>query len=130
MLREEVSIFVVDDVNSVRQQVTELLREQGFQKITQLANGEEAKSRLEAEPCNLVLCDWHMGLGDGIDLLKFVRAHTRLKDLPFLLLTGEGTKEHVIQGIQSGVDDYLLKPLTAQQIQAKIFGVLLKKKVL
>jgi two-component system, chemotaxis family, chemotaxis protein CheY len=130
MLREEIEVLIIDDVNSTRMHVRELMKDQGFRKINLCAHGEEAKAYLEKNPCHLILCDWHMEPTNGIEVLKFVRSHPRLRETPFLMLTGEGTKERVIQAIQTGVDDYMLKPLTAAQIQAKVFGVLLKKKVL
>jgi two-component system chemotaxis response regulator CheY len=130
MLREEVEILVIDDVNSTRVQVRQLLSDQGFKKIALCAHGEEAKLHIASYPVHLIICDWHMEPTNGIELLKHLRGQPKLASVPFLMLTGEGTKERVVQAIQSGVDDYLLKPLTPAQIQAKVFGVLLKKKVL
>lgn len=130
MLREEVEILVVDDVNSTRVQVKQLLADQGFRKIALCAHGEEAKLHIASYPVHLIICDWHMEPTNGIEFLKYVRGETRIAEVAFLMLTGEGTKERVVQAIQSGVDDYLLKPLTPAQIQSKVFGVLLKKKVL
>jgi two-component system chemotaxis response regulator CheY len=130
MLREEINILVVDDVNTMRVQVKELLKSFGFKKITAASNGEEAKKLLDLEDVHLVLADWKMEPGDGMDLLLYVRKHPQHKNMPFIMVTAESTKEKVIEVIKAGVDDYLVKPLTPVQIQNKVYGVLLRKQVL
>jgi two-component system chemotaxis response regulator CheY len=130
MLREEVGILVVDDVNTMRVQIKDLLRQFGFRKVTLANNGEEAKAYLESEPIHLIMCDWHMTPVDGMEFLKYVRAHDTHKTTAFIMVTAEGTKEKVVEAIKSGVDDYLVKPLTPTQIQNKVYGVLLRKQVL
>lgn len=130
MLREEVSILVVDDVNTMRLQIRELLRSFGFRKITMVANGEEAKQVLASDQVQLILSDWHMEPVDGIELLRFIRSFPQTKEIPFILVTAETTREKVMEAIKAGVDDYLIKPLTLQQIQNKVYGVLLRKQVL
>lgn len=130
MLREEVSVLVLDDVNAMRVQIRDLLKTFGFRKITLAANGEEGKKFLKSEPCHLILADWHMEPCNGIELLKFVRGDAALKDIGFVMVSAESTKEGVLGAIQAGVDDYLIKPLTSEQIENKVYGVLLKKQVL
>lgn len=123
-------VLVVDDVNTMRVQIKELLRSFGFKNIKSASNGEEAKEILKNYPIHLVLSDWYMTPGDGLDLLYFIRQDEGLKHLPFIMVTAEKTKEKVIQAITVGVDDFLSKPLTIQQIHTKIYNVLVKKKVL
>jgi two-component system, chemotaxis family, chemotaxis protein CheY len=130
MLREEVGILIVDDVNAMRVQIKELLKSLGFRKVMLAANGEEAKQIIAVEPPHLMLVDWHMAPCDGMELLKYVRAHRLHKEVAFIMVTAETTKERVMEAIKSGVDDYLIKPLTPIQIQSKVYGILLKKQVL
>lgn len=130
MLREKVSILVVDDVNSMRVQIRELLKGFGFRRVTVAENGEAAKQELEVGAFQLVLADWHMVPCDGFELLKYIRSHPEFKSMPYIMVTAECTKEKVIEAIKAGVDDYLVKPLTPLQIQTKVYGVLLKKQVL
>lgn len=126
---EEVSILVIDDVNSMRIQIKELLRSFGFRKISAVGNGEEAKILIEIDSFHLILADWRMEPTNGLELLKYVRNHPSCKKVAFLMVTAEGTKEKVVEAIQAGVDDYLVKPLTLAQIQNKVFRLLIKKKV-
>ena len=76
------------------------------------------------------MADWQMSPTDGMELLKYVREHAEHKSMAFIMVTAENTKEKVIAAIKSGVDDYLVKPLTAAQIQNKVYGVLLKRQIL
>ncbi len=130
MLREEVGILVVDDVNAVRVQVRELLKTFGFKRILIAANGAEAIQMLNSEQIQLVMADWSMLPTDGMELLKYIRSHPQHQDTSFVMVTAESIRERVIEAIQAGVDDYIVKPLTAEQIQSKVYGVLLKKKVI
>lgn len=130
MLREDVGILVVDDVNAMRVQIRDLLKGFGFRKIHLAANGEEAKLHLITEPIQLVMADWRMEPVDGLALLRHVRADDQLKDIAFILVTAETARERVIEAVQAGVDNYLVKPLTPVEIQNKVYGTLLKKQVL
>jgi two-component system chemotaxis response regulator CheY len=130
MLREEVNILVVDDVNTMRVQIKELLQGFGFRSVKLAQNGQEAEQVLASEPVHLVLCDWHMEPTNGIDLLKHMRSKDNLKDVAFVMVTAESVKEKVVEAIKAGVDDYLVKPLTVEQIQSKVYGVLTRRKIL
>ncbi|MBN23378.1 MAG: response regulator [Bdellovibrionaceae bacterium] len=130
LLKKEVEILVVDDVMSIRVQIRDLLKNFGFQQITLVSSGPEAMKHLKEHPVHIVLCDWRMEIGDGLELLGFIRSEPKLKDLPFVMVTAENTKERVIEAIQKGVDSYLVKPITVQQVQDKVFSVLIDKKVI
>src|SRR5579885_161782 len=124
MTLSEVQVLVAEDVNSTRFQIRDVLKECGFKKIALASSGEEAKACLLSEPPALLLCDWYMSPTDGLEVLKFVRGNERLKDVAFIMVTGESTKERVIDAIQAGVDDYLVKPLTNTQVQSKVLQTL------
>jgi two-component system chemotaxis response regulator CheY len=130
MLREEVSILIVDDVNTMRIQIRELLRNSGFRNISVAANGEEAKQSIELQSYQLLLVDWQMEPTDGLDLLKYVRAHPDYSKVAFMMVTAESTRDRVLQAIQAGVDDYLVKPLTPDQIKTKVYSLLTRKQVI
>ena len=127
-LHDETRILIVDDVNTMRMQIKELLKAFGFQHLAMVSNGEEAKVELSKNSYDLILCDWHMEPCDGLQLLKHIRQDPNFKAIAFVLITAESTKERVIDAIRSGVDDYLIKPLTRVQIETKVYSVLLKKR--
>jgi len=130
MTQEEVAILVVDDVASIRTQIKDLLRSFGFRRIKMEESVTHAKIAMDAEKFDLVLCDWHMQPLDGLELLKYVRSSEKFKDIAFVMVTAEGTKDKVMEALKCGVDDYLLKPLTIAQIQTKVYGTLLKRNII
>ena len=127
-LHDESNILVVDDVNTMRTQIKELLIGFGFKNVNTVANGEEAKVALSASQYHLILADWHMEPTNGMELLKFVRGNPSLKGIAYVMITAESTKERVVEAIKAGVDDYLVKPLTRAQIESKVYTILLKKR--
>lgn len=130
MTPADVQIIVVDDVQSMRIQVKEILRSCGFEKIRSASSGLEALRMMNEASAHLLLCDWHMAPMSGLELLKEVRNKEQIKDTVFLMLTAEGTKERVIEAVKSGLDDYIMKPFTTEHARLKVMGALLKKKVL
>ncbi|OFZ19752.1 MAG: hypothetical protein A2X94_16900 [Bdellovibrionales bacterium GWB1_55_8] len=124
-------VLVVEDVEAMRVQIKSLLRTFGLPKVTLCDSFRKAAVALDEAEFNLILCDWHLeGVNNGMDLLHHVRSVDKLKPIGFIMVTAEGTREMVIEAVKAGVDDYLLKPLTTAQIQDKVYGVLLRKKVL
>ena len=130
MLPTELNILVVDDVQSLRVQLREMLKAMGVKHVTVAANGEEAKQAIELEKYHLIVADWCMKPMDGLDFLKYIREHSLMSNVPFIMLTGENTKERVFKAISEGVDGYIMKPVTPVQLQKAVFDLLLKKGVL
>ncbi len=130
MLLEDVHVLVVEDVRSTRLQLTELAKAVGFKNVTDLENGKLAMRHLESLPCHLVLCDWHMFPVSGIELLSWVRLNPKIKSIVFIMISAEKTKDYVVQAIQAGVNDYMIKPVSKEQLQSKVIGALTKEKVI
>jgi two-component system chemotaxis response regulator CheY len=130
MLITDINVLVVDDVNAMRVNIRELLKGVGFRVVKVASSVEEAKPLLEAEPIHLILADMHMEPLNGIDFLHYVRAHPNYKAVPYVMVTAENAKENVIEAITSGVDDYIMKPFTAVQLQNKVYTVLQRRKVI
>ncbi len=130
MTPSDVQIIIVDDVQSMRIQVKEILKSCGFEKIRSAANGLEALKMMNETPADLLLCDWHMAPMSGLELLREVRGKEPIRKTAFIMLTAEGTKERVLEALQSGLDDYVMKPFTPEHARLKVMGALLKRKVL
>lgn len=128
MAQSPIHILVVDDVQTIRIHVKEILKSQGYVHVKTATNGVEALKMLNEEPFQLVIADWHMHPMDGLMLLKEVRGKESLKNISFIMLTADSTKEHVIQAIESGVDDYIMKPFTTEHAQMKVVKALLRRK--
>lgn len=127
----QIGVLIVDDVKTMQVHVKDMLRSQGFTRMFTASGGEEAKKiLLEQGPSSihLVLCDWHMVPTDGLAVVRFVRGEPLLSSTTFVMVTAENTKEQVIQAIAAGVDDYLMKPITIDQIATKVMAALRKRK--
>jgi two-component system chemotaxis response regulator CheY len=130
MTPAQVEIIVVDDVQSMRIQVKEILRSCGFEKIRSAGSGLEALRMMNEQRAHLLICDWHMAPMSGMELLKEVRGKDALRNTAFVMLTAEGTKERVLEAVKSGLDDYIMKPFTTEHARLKVMGALLKRNLL
>ena len=74
-------------------------------------------------PVELVISDWNMPNATGLDLLKRVRADSRYKGLPFLLVTAETETAQVKEAFAAGVSHFVVKPFTAETIREKLEAV-------
>jgi two-component system chemotaxis response regulator CheY len=112
--------LVVDDFSTMRRIVKNLLKELGFNNVEEAEDGAEALAKLRAGDFDFVISDWNMPNMDGLALLKEVRADSRLKDLPVLMVTAEATKDNIITAAQAGASGYVVKPFTAATLGEKL----------
>ncbi len=113
-------ILVVDDMSTMRRIVKNILKQLGFSNMDEAENGQEALQKLRAEPFGFVVSDWNMPVMPGIEMLRAIRADEKLKHIPVLMVTAEAQKENLIEAIQAGVNNYVVKPFTAETMQEKI----------
>ncbi len=113
-------ILLVDDFPTMRKILRNLLKEAGFTDIDEAENGIMALERLRGEAFDLVITDWNMPEMTGLELLKKIREDHALKDIPVLMVTAEATKECVMEAVQAGVSNYIVKPFTATALKEKI----------
>lgn len=120
MIDTSVKVLVVDDMSTMRRIVKNVLRQIGFSDIVEAENGQDALGKLKCGGFGLVVSDWNMPVMQGIDLLRAVRADPNLNSLPFLMVTAEAQKENIIEAVQAGVSNYIVKPFTAEALQEKL----------
>jgi two-component system chemotaxis response regulator CheY len=113
-------ILVVDDMSTMRRIVKNILKQLGFVNLDEAENGQEALAKLRADTFDFVVSDWNMPGMTGIELLRVIRADEKLKHIPVLMVTAEAQKENLIEAIQAGVNNYVVKPFTAETMQEKI----------
>lgn len=116
----DMKILVVDDFSTMRRIVRNILQQIGFTNIEEAEDGKVALNRLKSGGVDFVISDWNMPNMMGIDLLRHVRADESLKKLPFLMVTAESQKENVIEAVQAGVSNYIVKPFTAETLEQKL----------
>jgi two-component system chemotaxis response regulator CheY len=123
VIDKQMAILVVDDFASMRTQIKEILREMKFRRVFEARDGVEAVTVLESRKIDFIISDWNMPNSDGLTLLRYVRDHEALKDIPFLMVTALSQKKDVLQAVEAKVSNYIVKPFNAETLEAKIRAV-------
>lgn len=125
MFDTQTRILVVDDMATMRKIVVSSLESLGYSNVIEANDGSSAWTELEGAnpPVGLVISDWNMSNISGLSFLKSVRGDPRFANLPFLMLTVEAERQQVIEAINAGVSNYLVKPCTPEQLGAKISAI-------
>ncbi|WP_308043084.1 MtrAB system response regulator MtrA [Nocardioides mangrovi] len=109
-------ILVVDDDASLAEMLTIVLRQEGFES-RMVARGDLAMDEFRAYRPDLVLLDLMLPGKDGIDVCKEIRAES---GVPIVMLTAKGDTVDVVVGLESGADDYVVKPFKPKELVARI----------
>jgi two-component system chemotaxis response regulator CheY len=123
-----IKILIVDDFATMRKVIRNLLKQGGYDNIVEAEDGVMALSELKANKIDFIISDWNMPNMTGFELLKAVRADGDLSKTPFLMVTAEALKDNVVQAVKAGVDNYIVKPFTADILSEKITEILAKHK--
>ena len=111
-------VLVADDNADMREYLARLLRSAGYQ-VTTVTDGQAALDAVRAGAPELVISDVMMPRLDGLGLVTALRADARTAAVPVLLLSARAGQEASIEGLQSGADDYLVKPFSAAELLAR-----------
>ena len=117
-------ILLVDDSRTIRNIQRNVLAQIGFTDVIEAADGIEALAQLAEGKPDMVLVDWNMPNMDGITLVRKIRETD--KKLPLVMVTTEAEKSRVIEAIKAGVNNYVVKPFTAETLGEKISQTLAK----
>jgi chemosensory pili system protein ChpA (sensor histidine kinase/response regulator) len=112
-------VMVVDDSLTVRRVTQRLLRREGY-RVVLAKDGLDALERLAEEVPRIVLSDIEMPRMDGFDLVRNMRADARLRDLPVIMITSRIAQKHRDYAAQLGVDHYLGKPYSEEDLLALV----------
>ncbi len=122
-------ILVIEDEQTVRESILDLLEAEGFSGLGG-ENGNVGLQLAREKHPDLILCDVQMPDLDGYSVLTNLRQATDTADIPFIFLTARGTKADIRYGMELGADDYLTKPCTATELLGAISGRLAKQAAL
>jgi signal transduction histidine kinase len=111
-------ILVADDNADMREYLLRLL--QPHWDVVAVEDGMAALASALARPPHLVLSDVMMPRIDGVALLKALRADARTRSIPVVLLSARAGEEAVLQGLETGADDYLVKPFSARELLTRV----------
>lgn len=115
-------VLIVDDSRIIRNVLKNILSERNIHEdsILEAPDGKAALDILNAQEVGLLLLDWNMPQLCGLDLIKALRAMERYRALPIIMVTSEAARYNVVEAVKAGVNDYIIKPVTARAILEKV----------
>lgn len=111
-------VLVADDSSTMRKIILRSLQAVGVPEAAEAGDGEEAVNMFKNGTYDLVLTDWNMPKKNGLDVIREIRAVNAT--VPIIMVTTEAEKTRVLEAIQAGVSDYLVKPFTADMLREKL----------
>ncbi|WP_293760457.1 phosphate regulon transcriptional regulator PhoB [uncultured Paraglaciecola sp.] len=116
-------ILLVEDEAPIRDMLKFVLEQSGYETI----EAEDYHIALEkiVEPFpDLILLDWMLPGGTGVQLAKKLKQHEYARDIPIIMLTARGEEEDKIRGLEAGADDYVTKPFSPKELVARVKAVI------
>jgi signal transduction histidine kinase len=111
-------LLVADDNADMREYLVRLLSPRW--EVEAVGDGEEAVASALRRPPNLVLSDVMMPRMDGVTLLRTLRGDPRTSTIPFMLLSARAGEDAIVAGLETGADDYLIKPFSARELISRV----------
>lgn len=117
---EKMCVLVVDDIAMTRDLVYDMLKHLGVGQVFKAGDGEEALGLIKASGglISAVFCDWNMPGMSGMDVVHAIRKEGI--DIPFIFITGRDDMDSLNEARQAGIDSYILKPCSPQQLKEKL----------
>ena len=119
-------ILVVEDEPSIHELISINLGMAGYEVIV-AESAEQALSLIRNELPDLALLDWMLPGASGIDLARQLRSEPRTRELPIIMLTARGEEQDKLRGLETGADDYITKPFSVRELEARIKAVLRRR---
>lgn len=118
-------ILVVDDSDSIREMICQILNELGYKSVDQASNGAQGLGFLERmieidQPYDLVISDINMPSMNGLELLEKCKNSVLLKDTPFILATTENEKNIILKALMDGASSFIVKPVTKETLEERM----------
>ncbi len=119
MSQSKGNILVVEDEQDIRELLKFNLTGRGFD-VTDCANGEEGLLAIKDNQFDLLILDWMLPGVSGVQVAKVARAMENGKSLAILMLTAKSEPEDIVEGLDSGADDYMVKPFDNTVLWARV----------
>lgn len=116
-------ILVVEDEAPIRDMVKFVL-EQSDYDVVEAEDYDVALQKVKEPYPDLILLDWMLPGGSGVQLAKKLKQHEHTRDIPVIMLTARGEEEDKVRGLEAGADDYVTKPFSPKELVARIKAVI------
>lgn len=117
---KDMSVLIADDFEAITRALSSACEQLGFKTIFQARDGQEATKYLQHNQVDIIISDWKMPKMDGLALLKHVRQSKTHANVPFVMLTGNLHQSDVVQAIEAGVSEYLVKPFSRVTLAERV----------
>ncbi len=116
-------VLVVEDEAPIREMLCFMLEQKGFDPV-EAADFSEAVSKVTEPYPELILLDWMIPGGSGIQFIKLMKQEELTRNIPIVMLTARGEEEDKVRGLDVGADDYITKPFSPKELTARIKAVM------
>ena len=120
------TVLVVEDEPAIQELISYNLQQAGHQPM-RAASAEDALNIMRHALPDLVLVDWMLPGLSGIDLAKRIKSDKRTKTVPIIMLTARAAEEDKLTGLETGADDYITKPFSPRELNARVKAVLRRR---
>jgi two-component system, OmpR family, phosphate regulon response regulator PhoB len=117
------NILVVEDEAAIQQLIAVNLQQAGHRALL-AEDAEQALAKVHHSLPDLILLDWMLPGLSGIDLVRRLKANARTRSIPIIMLTARAEEQDKLQGLEYGADDYIVKPFSTRELNARIKAVL------
>lgn len=116
-------VLIVEDEIEIRQLIGLHLKREGFE-VTESSDGEQGLLNLSRQKYDLLILDWMLPKLSGLEMTRWVRGRKDLDRMPILFVTAKTEPEHIAAALDSGADDYMLKPFDTLVLMARVHALL------
>jgi len=116
-------VLIVEDEDALSELLSYNLKKEGF-RVSAAGDGEEAMIAVEEHQPDVVLLDWMLPKVSGIEVCRRLRGRHETRNIPIIMLTARGEEADRIRGLDTGADDYIIKPFLMKELFARLRAVL------
>ena len=116
-------VLVVEDEDALSTLLHYNLEKEGY-RVSLAADGEEALTQIDEQLPDLIVLDWMLPKVSGIEVCRRLRGRSETRNVPIIMLTARGEETDRIRGLDTGADDYIVKPFSMVELTARIRAVL------
>jgi two-component system phosphate regulon response regulator PhoB len=117
------SVLVVEDEEALATLINYNLGKEGY-RVVLSADGEEALILIDEKQPDIILLDWMLPTVSGIEVCRRLRQRAETRNIPIIMLTARGEESDRIRGLDTGADDYVVKPFSMSELTARVRAVL------
>lgn len=126
---DTMKLLIADDSLVMRRITENRLKAAGYDKILHANSGLAVLKALDDNPdVDVVLLDWNMPAMNGLDCLRAIKSHAPLRDIHVVMVTSENVKTKIVEAVQSGACNYLIKPFEPEKLMAVLEGIRVKRR--